>query len=85
MAKIEKLLERLYKKPIPNDIRIDEVEKIVKHFGCIVQPGGKHPMKIIHVPSGTVIPIPIHGDTVKEAYIKQIKKLLDEIRSEELI
>lgn len=85
MAKIEKLLEKLYRKPVPNDIRIDEVEKIVKHFGCIVKPGGKHPMKIIHISSGTVIPIPIHGDTIKEAYIKEIKELINEIRSEETI
>ena len=84
MAKIEKLLEKLYRKPIPNDIRIDELEKIVTHFGCIVKPGGKHPMKVIHRESGTVIPIPIHGDTVKEAYIKQVKALLNEIRSEEI-
>lgn len=82
MAKIEKLLEKLYRKPIPNDIRVEEIEKIAKHYGCVVQPGGKHPMKIIHIQSGTVIPIPIHGDTVKEAYVKQFKKLLDEIRQE---
>lgn len=80
MSKIDKLLEKFYRLPIPNDIRIEEVEKIVTHYGCIVKPGGKHPMKIIHIASGTVIPIPIHGDTVGEAYIKEIKRLLDAIR-----
>lgn len=82
MAKIEKLLNKLYRKPVPNDIRIDEVVKIVENFGCITKSGGKHQLKIIHVPTGTVIPIPHHGDTVAEAYIKEIKALLDEIRAE---
>ena len=38
--------------------------------------------KIVHVPSGTVIPIPIHGKNVKEAYIKQLKDLFDLIRED---
>ena len=83
MSQLDKLLEKLYKKPIPNDIRVDEVEKIVKAFGCIVVSGGRHQMKIVHKPTGTVIPIPSHGDTVAEAYIKEIKKMLDKIRGED--
>ena len=83
MSQLDKLLAKLYKKPIPNDIRVDEVEKIVKAFGCIVISGGRHQMKIVHKPTGTVIPIPSHGDTVAEAYIKEIKKMLDKIRGED--
>ena len=83
MSQLDKLLTKLYKKPIPNDIRVDEVEKIVKAFGCIVVSGGRHQMKIVHKPTGTVIPIPSHGDTVAEAYIKEIKKMLDKIRGED--
>lgn len=82
MSQLDKLLAKLYKKPIPNDIRVDEVEKIVKAFGCIVVSGGRHQMKIVHKPTGTVIPIPSHGDTVAEAYIKEIKVMLDKIRGE---
>ena len=83
MSQLDKLLAKLYKKPIPNDIRVDEVEKIVKAFGCIVVSGGRHQMKIVHKPTGTVIPIPSHGDTVAEAYIKEIKEMLDKIRGED--
>ena len=83
MAQIDKLLEKLYRKPVPNDMRIDEIVRIVKAYGCETVAGGKHPLKIVHVPTGTVIPIPKHGDTVAEAYIKQVKTLLDEIRAEE--
>ena len=81
MSQLDKLLAKLYKKPIPNDIR--EVEKIVKAFGCIVVSGGRHQMKIVHKPTSTVIPIPSHGDTVAEAYIKEIKEMLDKIRGED--
>lgn len=83
MSQLDKLLAKLYKKPIPNDMRVDEVDKIVKAFGCIVVSGGRHQMKIVHKPTGTVIPIPSHGDTVAEAYIKEIKKMLDKIRGED--
>lgn len=83
MSQLDKLLAKLYKKPIPNDIRVDEVEKVVKAFGCIVVSGGRHQMKIVHKPTGTVIPIPSHGDSVAEAYIKEIKEMLDKIRGED--
>lgn len=81
MSKLEKALERFYRKPIPNDITFREVEMLAEHFGCRVISGGKH-MRIVHAASGTVIPIPRHGNTVKEAYIKQIKTLFDEIETE---
>ena len=32
-------------------------------------------MKVIHVESGTVIPIPRHGKCVGEAYISELKTL----------
>ena len=84
MSRIDKLIDKLYKKPIPNDITYDEIEKIADHFGCIVsKKRGKHPLKIIHKESGTIIPIPKHGKCVQEAYIKQLKVLLDEIREVE--
>lgn len=82
MSQLDKLLAKLYRKPIPNDIRVDEIEKIVNAFGCITVSGGRHQLKIVHRPTGTVIPIPSHGDTVAEAYIKEIKALLDKIKGE---
>lgn len=81
MSAIDKKLKKFYKKPIPNDITFDEVESLAKYFGCSVVGGGNH-MKVIHKPSGTVIPVPRHGKTVGEAYIKQLKNLFDLIREE---
>ena len=83
MSKIDKLKERFFKVPIPNDIRIDELKVLAEHYGCITSSGGRHQLKIIHRESGTVIPIPSHGDTVAEVYIKQVKKLFNEIEKGE--
>ena len=82
MSKIEKLKEKFYRVPIPNDIRIGELKLLAEHYGCITMPGGKHQMKIIHRETGTVIPIPSHGDTVAEVYVKQAKRLFNEIKKD---
>ena len=82
MSTIEKRLKKFYRKPIPNDITFEEIEVIAKYYGCQVSTGGNKNKKIVHVPSGTVIPIPIHGKTVKEAYIKQLKDLFDLIKED---
>ena len=39
-------------------------------------------MKVIHLETGTIIPIPTHGKTVKEVYVKELKKLFDTIKGE---
>lgn len=76
MSTIEKQLKKFYKKPIPNDITFEEMESLAKHLGCEVVAGSNH-MKVVHKPSGTVIPIPRHGKNIGEAYVKQLKKLFD--------
>lgn len=49
----------------------------------MVLTGGNHQIRIAHKPSGTVIPLPQHGKCVKEAYIIELRKLFDEIISEQ--
>ena len=68
MSTLEKLKAKFNEKPIPNDITFEEVERLANAYGCRVIAGGKHSKKIIDVPSGTVIPIPVHGKYVQEAY-----------------
>lgn len=80
MSTLEKLKAIFNEKPIPNNITFDEVERLAKAYGCIVVSGGKHSKKIADVPSGTVIPIPMHGKYVQEAYIKELKDLFTEIK-----
>ena len=79
---LDKKLEKLYRKPIPNDIMFDEIVAISEHFGCFIDYGGNH-VKIVYKGSfSRVIPIPRHGKTVQEVYIKQVKELIDRIREE---
>ena len=79
MSTLDKLKAKFNEKPIPNDISFDEVERLANAYGCRVISGGKHSKKIVDVPSGTVIPIPMHGKYVQEAYIKELKDLFAEI------
>ena len=81
MSKIEKVHKKFYKKPIPNDITFEEMETLMKHYGCEIVYGGNHP-KVVHRESGTIIPVPKHGKTIGEAYVKQLKDLLDIIKGE---
>lgn len=80
MSTIEKLRKRFRQKPTPNDITLNEVIRVAKSYDCVVLTGGNHQIRIAHVPSGTVIPIPCHGNTVKEAYIRELNKLFDTIQ-----
>lgn len=57
------------------------MERLANAFGCRVVSGGKHSKKVVDVPSGTVIPIPMHGKYVQEAYIKELKDLFAEIEA----
>ena len=81
MSTLDKLKAKFNEKPIPNDISFDEVERLANAYGCLVISGGKHSKKIVDVPSGTVIPIPMHGKYVQEAYIKELKDLFAEIEA----
>lgn len=78
VSKIQKLKEKFYSKPVRNDITFQEVETLAAAYGCIVKPGGKH-LRIAHIESGMIVPIPVHGKTVGEAYIRELKRLFDEI------
>lgn len=82
VSQFEKLRAKFYKKPIPNDIRTDEAITLAKAYGCEIRTGGNHQVKVVYRPTGTIIPLPQHGDTIKEAYVKELKQLFDKIESE---
>ena len=81
MSKLEKLKKKFFSKPIRNDMTFDEINKLAKSYGCIVGGGGRHPFHVAHPATGTVIPIPTHGNTVDEAYIKQLRILFEKIEN----
>jgi len=82
MSRIEVRIKKFYRKPIPNDITIRDVEVLAIYFGCVIRAGGKHGVKVVHIPSGTVIPVPIHGKYIKGHYIKQLIQLFDRVEEE---
>lgn len=73
---MQKLIDKFYSKPVRNDITFSEVKTLAAAYGCEVISGGKH-LRIVHAKSGRIVPIPRHGKTVEEAYIKQLKDLFD--------
>ncbi len=82
MSKIEKLRDKFYKKPIPNDVTFDEVVTLAKSYGCIIESGGNH-TKVVYKNKELglyrVIPVPKHGKTIGEVYVKELKELFDAI------
>jgi len=76
LSQLKKLIDKFYSKPIRNDITFSEVETLAAAFGCKVMSGGKH-LRVVHKESGRIVPIPRHGNTVGEAYIKQLKDLFN--------
>ena len=83
MSTIEKRLKKFYRKPIPNDITFDDVRILASYFGCEIVTGGNHSQKVVHKSSGTVIPIPMHGNCIGEAYVtKDVTddEILDAVR-----
>ena len=81
MSRIEKLKQKLYEKPVRNDMTTDEIIRIARAYGCEILTGGNHQIRILHRETGRLIPLPQHGKTVKEAYILEIKEMIDEIES----
>ena len=59
----------------------DEIIRIARAYGCEILTGGNHQIRILHRETGRLIPLPQHGKTVKEAYILEIKEMIDEIES----
>ncbi len=81
VSKLEKLRKKFFSKPIRNDMTFEEIEKLARAYGCKVGGGGKHPFHVADPRTGTVIPIPTHGNTVGEAYIKQLRDLFEKIEN----
>jgi len=82
LSKIEKLRDKFYKKPIPNDITFDDVVTLAESYGCIIKSGGNH-TKVVYdnkeLGLYRVIPVPKHGKTIGEVYVKELKELFDAI------
>ena len=81
MSTLDKLKEKFNKKPTPNNITFEEVSRLASSYGCMIVAGGKHSKKIVDIPSGTVIPVPMYGKYVQEAYIRELRDLFEVIEN----
>ena len=79
MSQIEKLKKKFFSKPIRNDMTLNEVKRLAEYYGCKISTGGNHQIRIAHIETGTVIPLPCHDKCVKEAHIKELKDLFMKI------
>jgi predicted RNA binding protein YcfA (HicA-like mRNA interferase family) len=72
MTRIEKLQEKLLRKPV--DMRFDEVKAILKSHGFEnVRTRGSH---FFFTNNRNVISIPVHNNTVKKTYLEKIIEIL---------
>ncbi len=80
MSQMDKLIERICR--LPNDIRFDEVRKVLEYCGYItVAPrgGGSH-YKFVKK-GNEIIVIPNHG-IVKRVYLERVKEIIEEEKNE---
>lgn len=79
MSQWDKLLARL--KTIPNDMRYEEVRKILEGMGYKGDESGGGSHVIYRKSKCEPISIPKH-DPIKRAYIQIVKKAMEEIENE---
>ena len=62
---------------MPSDVRFAEVRRLVEARGWVlVRVRGSH--DVFRLPDGRVYVVPVHRGKVKYAYVREIKKLLEE-------
>jgi predicted RNA binding protein YcfA (HicA-like mRNA interferase family) len=80
MTQIKKLYEKLSKKPTPTDIRFEEIDKLLTHFGFTCrQPskGGSH--YIYTHPKIDICPSIPKSNQIKRAYIKNAVRAIEKL------
>lgn len=75
MSTIEKLKKRFYGSPVPKDMTVEEISRLADHYGCIIRTGGNHQIAFVNTKTGKIVPLPQHGKTVKQAYIRELREL----------
>lgn len=62
---------------MPSDVRFAEVLKLVRRRSWVlVRVRGSH--HVFRRPSGGIYVVPVHRNKVKYAYVREIKKLVEE-------
>lgn len=80
MSKIEKLIAKIENYKSGNKVEFSDLEKYLKHFGFKKknQNGTSHVIFTQYL-LNRPFPIPKHGNSVKEVYVKKAVELVEEI------
>ncbi len=80
MTKLDKLIDEIIK--VPNDMRFNEVKKVLEHEGYKVErPGGGSSHCIFRKEGSDSITIP-DKNPVKRIYVKAVKKIVEGKKNE---
>lgn len=79
MGQIEKLLEKLSAKPIPNDIKFSDAEKLLLHFRFTKKEGKGSHVKFNHKQLDYHLSLPRDGANLKSIYVKQVIEAIREV------
>lgn len=82
MPTVKKLIRLIKEKPTRNDITKDDLIRVAEYYGFTVKTGGNHQIAICSDYHKRPIPIPDHGKFVKEAYVRLVAELIEEIESD---
>jgi len=72
LSKIEKLFEKLRRRPTPANVLFDEIDKLLKayHFKSRQPSGGSSHFTYTHPELPDIVTIAKHGNKVKAVYIR---------------
>jgi len=83
LSQIEKLFEKLRRRPTPTDVLFDDVDKLLKayHFKSRYPSGGSSHFTYTHPELPKIVTIAKHGNKVKAVYVRNaiyaIEKVLE--------
>jgi len=79
LGKIEKLLHKIFKHPIPNDIRYSEIAKLLITVGCTVhKKAGSSHRNFKHPDFPKIITL-MNTELVRPYQVKLVRELLENI------
>ncbi len=73
MGAFEKRLEKFMRRPAPKDITLNEIAYLAERLGFEIEPGGKHPLKIVNPETKEVFPVPEKNGIVRSYYVSQLQ------------
>lgn len=79
LGKLEKLLNKIFKHPIPNDIQYSEIAKLLLSVGCTVQKRTGSSHRNFKHPNFPKIITLIETELVRPYQIKLVRELLENI------